>query len=272
MLKFADKVIVNTPEVKKLYLDRKLVDPEKIFVLTNGFQDDLYDNNNLSHKDNSLCIGYGGSLAYYDPENDRKNIIFALLKKLIGSYRVDNIDYSTRSPYYLFKSIKYLKENYNIKETDLKIKLWGMIQEGNVDLVKRFGIEKFVQISGYLSKIDSFNMSKNCDILFIPLESEKNGQKPLFIPGKLYEYLKIGKPILALSGYSDCADILKQAGIGIIVNPYDEKIIAEKIIEIIINKDNLYKYKLNNDYVNQFSFKNITYRLSIMFNYLLEYK
>ena len=93
----------------------------------------------------------------------------------------------------------------------MQLRLWGNVDSRNGLQAKKLGISDMVKIEGYKQKEESLALLRSCDLLFLPLESETKAGKPLFIPGKLFEYLKIGKPVLALGGQSDCIDILKKS-------------------------------------------------------------
>ena len=223
-----------------------------------------------SSKLTPLRIGYAGYLQYFEPGNRRSLAFFSWAKQWFWTYRVDNLDCSTRSAYYLFRGIKYLKENYKVTADDLQIELWGLIDKGNKNLAETLGIDEFVCIDGYLPRNGSLERLNKCDVLFLPLESEGKGQKSLFVPGKLYEYLKLRKPVLALAGKSDCTEILMKSGLGIFANPYDEEAVAEKLWKLIMARERLNSmYVPDYDYINNFHFPKLTSRLASLFDEVL---
>jgi glycosyltransferase involved in cell wall biosynthesis len=214
-------------------------------------------------------IGYGGSLSAWTPGKSAARFT-TFLHSIIGPYLPDNINSATRSGYYLFQAIKYFKEKYPELAPHLRVDLWGAIASGNSEQVKAMGIDDIVTISGYLSKNESLSKLNRCDVLFLPLESEKQGQKPLMVPGKLYEMLHIGKPILALAGKSDCYDILSRSGVGVLCSPFDYPGIAEVLAKIVSDPEAFKdSYKVDSMYVDQFSYKNRTALLAGFFNQVL---
>lgn len=217
-----------------------------------------------------LRIGYAGSLAAWSPEMEQLTFL-QKLKRFFGTYLPNNVNSATRSGYFLFRGLKKLKEKYPSEAQQLRVELWGSIAAGNAEQVKRWNLGDIVTIGGYLPKQESVQKLGGCDILFLPLESEKNGQRPLMIPGKLFEMLNLEKPILALIDESDCSHILARAGNGIVCSPHDDERLADLLAEIIRNRHSLKeKYAVDRAYVNEFDFRNITARLAGCFDRVMK--
>src|SRR5947208_1584866 len=121
-----------------------------------------------------LTIGYAGSLIHHDPEHPQfRNNFF---RDWFWVYSHLATDPSTRSGYFLFKAIQYLKEKENISSSELQVHLWGNIEKGNNDQLKKMGIDDLVRMGGYLTKERSQEELIKCDILFLPVETgTKNG-------------------------------------------------------------------------------------------------
>lgn len=217
-----------------------------------------------------LRIGYAGSLKAHNPKAATKRRA-GKWAQWVWTYRVDNIKPETRSGYFLFKGIEAFQVKYPDLATQLLIHMWGMIDPENQRQAIQMGLADNVKIEGYKSKTETVSILASCDVLFLPLESGKDGQKPLFIPGKLYEYLKLGKPILALANESDCVDILRKSGIGLICSPYDAEAIADTLAELVKSRAELpSRYSADMDYIDEnFNFKNITRKLSQVFDELI---
>lgn len=214
-----------------------------------------------------LRIGYAGSLKAYDPQIAAKRK-FGKWSEWIWTYRVDNIKPETRSGYYLFKGMELFQAKYPELASQLLVHMWGMIAPKNQEQAIEMGLADNVKIEGYKSKDETVSLLDRCDVLFLPLESGKAGQKPLFIPGKLYEYLKLGKPILAFADESDCVDILRKSGLGLICSPYDANAIADTLATLVKKRGDLSKrYTPDIEYIEEhFNFRNITRKLSQVFD------
>lgn len=227
---------------------------------------------NISAKENTrLRIGYAGFLRSHTP-GEEADTLLSRIKSWFWDYRVRNIQEFTRSGYFILKGFQRLKEKYPEVAEQVELNWWGMIQPKNVEQAKAFGVEDMVVTEAYFSKDESHRKLQACDLLFLPMETPKDGQDPLFIPGKLYEYLKFQKPILGLGTQSDCANILKRSGMGVIVDPFDPDAIAEQLKFLVENKHRLEElFRPDLDYIQtNFSFENLTKRLSNIFQEVLE--
>ena len=216
-----------------------------------------------------FVIGYGGGLNYFDGNHSR-NFLMNKLKGWFFTYHIDNINGETRSGYYLFRLIKHLVDQKIINSSDVQINLWGLIEKENEEQVRSMGIDHIVKISGYLNRKESVAKLKECDVLFLPLESAKNAQRPLFIPGKLFEYLSLGKPILAFADDSDVKNILEKSVLATIASPFDMRECQEKLLFLLSNRHKLSSLFIKNEsYVKEnFDFDNLTKRLAEVFDKL----
>ena len=82
---------------------------------------------------------------------------------------------------------------------------------------------------------ESIRRIEQCDFALIPLESEKEGQKPIHIPGKIYEFLKLEKRMLLLAEESDCREIAEKSGLAVFARPKDSENIADILKGLIEN-------------------------------------
>lgn len=218
-----------------------------------------------------LTIGYAGTLGYYHPDSENKTLKFlGKLGNYFWTYNHNYVDKSTRSAYYLFKALKILLEKEPNYADTIRVNLWGNIHSGNQKQVSALGLSNIVNISSHLPKEESFRKLKSCDLLFLPLEHGKNGKETLFIPGKLYELLEIGKPILALVENSDCKQIIERSGLGIFAPPDDPEKISEMLIYCIKNKEKINENcRPNSEYIKKFAFSELTINLKCYFDDLL---
>ncbi len=217
-----------------------------------------------------LTIAYAGLLADYESCKERPVQSFPL--SWLRSFRNQNIRAETRSGKFLVEAIKLLSEKRPTLSKELSIQLWGKIAKGNKNLVKEYNLENIVEISDKLPHDKSRDQLSKADLLFLPLESEKSGQRPLNIPGKLYDYLEFEKPILALCGESDCKDIIEKSGLGIFAKPDSPEDIAKVLEGLIENRESLSEtYKPNRDWIKKnYSAKELTKQLATIVNRLAE--
>lgn len=207
-----------------------------------------------------LLIAYSGSLDAKQPNSNKGILMF--FKSIFWTYKHNVVDPSTRTAYYLIKSIGILKRDYNIKPSEIQIELWGNINSLNKQHILEEDVEEYFSIDSYLPKDESIKRLNLADMLFLPLEkSNVKGQGTLFIPGKLFEYLNTLKPILALCEPSDCRNIIENSGLGVCIDPDKPELIAKCLFPIIKNKNLLLGLKPNKEFIETFTFKNKTQEL-----------
>lgn len=223
----------------------------------------------MATRNKALIIAYAGSLKGGRTVRHKKTILNKI-KTYFWTYQPQNIDPATRTGSYLIEAISILRDKYKVPKELLKVKLWGAIDKQNQIDVNILNLSEYISIEDFKSKQETKQLLAEADILFLPLEKGKVDQKPLFIPGKLFEYLNLGKPILALSENSECADILKESGLGIIAPPDKPEEIAQILYEYISNENLLSEIQANKEYIAQFSFRKKTRMLADIFDKLLE--
>jgi glycosyltransferase involved in cell wall biosynthesis len=214
-----------------------------------------------------IKIGYGGTLGYYNPENKKKNnFIFRLIRTYRHQYELS----ISRSPYYFFKALSKLKENDIDLKSKIQVFFWGSIDENNLDLVNNLNISDIVSIEGMLTKKASIDKLKNCDILYLPMEKQALKHKTLFIPGKVFEYILLKKPILMLDKDSDCREIVEKTGLGIFADNENVDEIAEVLIKIIDKSSFSFRErKINNNYIDSLSFEYRAKEMAVVFDNLI---
>lgn len=117
---------------------------------------------------------------------------------------------------------------------------------------------------GYLMKAKGLALSSGCEfLLLITLPSAE-----WHIPMKIFDYLRIGKPILAITAeYGDSAKIVKEAKAGFVLSHEQKKM--EEQLKMIFQKWRKGEFKDFHpdwEYVAQFERRNLTKRLADVFN------
>jgi glycosyltransferase involved in cell wall biosynthesis len=93
-----------------------------------------------------------------------------------------------------------------------------------------------VEFKGRVSDRELKGLYESCDAVLFPVLSEPFGLVPI-------EAMKYGKPVIC-SQEAGVAEVVKQAGAGIIINPLDIKQIADSIL--LLKKNSSLRKKLGN--------------------------
>ncbi len=225
LLRKADAVIANTPTARLKYMDILKINTDKVSVITNAYGDDYNFVSQPSYLNDRFTICYGGSLNSLDLILGKRSP-----KRLFG-YSYDKVDMTTRSGYFLLKALEKAITEDKINKKLILISFFGSIGKDYPSFVEELGLSECVSIEGTFIHEESQNKLLHADMLFLPMESGINGERSPYIPGKLFEYIALRKPILMLSDDSDAKDILEKCGTGFFAPSKNIDGIAETLIE-----------------------------------------
>ncbi len=208
-----------------------------------------------------FVIAYSGSLDGFQQAASGSG--FSRIKSYFWTFRNASVDASTRSGFYFIQAVAILKKKFGITPNQLQVKWWGLIDKVNQQQIKQYDVTEYFEIGGYMNKEASIKKLAAADMLFLPLEkTASKNHRTLFIPGKLFEYLKTGKPILALCEDSDCKQILQESGLGIFAKPDNPEEIADCLYHCLTHKEEIMALKPNAEYIQQHSFVQKTRQLA----------
>lgn len=78
-----------------------------------------------------------------------------------------------------------------------------------------------VRARGYLPHSEAVDLIRGADLLFLPMHDLPKGTRSRIVPGKTYEYLASGRPILAAVPDGDARDLLEAGGTAFLTRPRD---------------------------------------------------
>lgn len=117
-----------------------------------------------------------------------------------------------RDPTLLFKAIMELENEKKIDSSKLDISFYG--DSGNLlDIAGEYGLSDILNIGGKVPHKTVLEKEAQSDILL--LISWNSPDEQMFIPGKIYEYFALAKPVLSI-GYKSGSlkDLIDKTGIG----------------------------------------------------------
>jgi glycosyltransferase involved in cell wall biosynthesis len=98
----------------------------------------------------------------------------------------------------------------------LELVLVGEVSADDRKLVEKSAVASSVRMLGYTNHTQSVAWLESADVLFLPLHTPLDGGPTLVVPGKAYEYLGSGRPILAMCPPGDMRDFVTQSRSGIV--------------------------------------------------------
>ncbi len=203
-------VCVTDPHTKLLRASFPYLPSEKFHTILNGYDGeewealDLRNGNGCQGPSDHFVITYAGSL------------------------------WQRRSPLPLFRALGKLVTSGEVKADSLRIDLigWCEVAQGQQvhEMAAAHGIGACLSLVGPLGRAQTLSRLVASNLLLLLAEDWT-----LQIPGKTYEYLRSGRPILALTQNGALADLLRMTGGGWVMDPDDEVAITAALRQAYVN-------------------------------------
>lgn len=224
LLSSASGIIMNTPEAV-LRVRRHLPELSEtpIVSIPNGFDQSDFARSAPERVDGAFRIVHTGFLHTDLGMRHRKT---RLLRTLLGGMPVRGVDFLTRSHVYLLEAVESLIEAEPELRSTIEVHLAGALTDADRQVAARSSV---VRVHGYLSHRETVELLQSADLLFLPMHDLPPGIRAGLVPGKTYEYLASGRPILASVPEGDARDLLAEAGTAHLCRPSDTAAMAEII-------------------------------------------
>ena len=167
-----------------------------------------------------------------------------------------------RNPFSLWKAIHQLTKSNSSFKNDLKLNFYGSLADDVKQTIIDEDLSSNLIVHGYVSHQDSLNAINKANVLL--LTNFDNIASKGIIPGKLFEYMATGNPILAVGPTdADVERILSKTKAGEYFNHQEVDNIKTMILNIYnqwLANPNV-KFNTNEIEVQQFNRKNLTKQL-----------
>ena len=219
-LRSAKGVIANTPAAREAIL-RKFpgLDPQRIVAIPNGYEDDVLSvrqTAGLPESEGFTIVHLGTFHGDWIGEHDGS--LLGRLKAVLR-YRPERIDGSGRTPLYLIRAVEALRASGDPLGARVRLVFAGVTDDHVKRLVRESSIASQVQLYDYLPHTEAIAWLARADALFLPLGCLAPSGRSLIVPGKCYEYLASGKPIIAAVPDGDAARMVREHAAGVVVDP-----------------------------------------------------
>jgi glycosyltransferase involved in cell wall biosynthesis len=234
VLKNADQIIVTSEVYKTDFLDKySFLSPQKISYIPNGFDSEDFSGLNKINNNKIIRIVHAGN--FYG-----KRSLTPFLIALNEIYK----------KYPMYKG-KIIFEQY-----------------GNIDpdgeFYNNLNPNPLFMRKETIPHIESLQQMLNADwLLLVP------GPGLGTMPGKLYEYLATGNPIIGLIDEGPAKKLIEELNVGYVIPTDDIKSIENTIIDIVEGKSKYSTYDPLNKKITRFDRKSIALQIS---NLLLKYE
>jgi len=146
------------------------------------------------------------------------------------------------APYTLLRAVSILKRNDHQLSQKLRIVFMGKWTRSFYSWVQGLDIRSQVEFIPYQPHQKALELARDMNALALALHSQVPGSD-LVTPGRIYEYLYLKKPILAMCALpSDLADLIQNNNAGEVVDYQDTGKIVEILSAWLMNGVTAYSY------------------------------
>jgi Glycosyl transferases group 1 len=212
----AAAIVMNTPEAAAR-LTRAF--PElaaKIVVsITNGFDAGDFERPVAPRQDAGFRIVHTGTMHTTTGLRLRSR---KRLRRWLGGV-TPHVDFLPRSHVYLLQALDELRAEDPALVEGVEVHLAGVLTAADREIAERSAWA--CRLLGYCSHEDTLALIRTADLLFLPMHDLAAGHRAGLVPGKAYEYIASGRPILAAVPDGDVRDILGAVGTSRFCRPAD---------------------------------------------------
>lgn len=199
ILKRADKIITVSGNLVQNFKSKT---NKEVILIRNGYDENEYETMPQKRINDIIRISYFGTI---DDERDPR-IFFSALKEV-------------------FQELPELKQKIHVLFKGIISEMFVEDVLNDVELSENFRVE------GYSPHKEIIQEYSKTDILLFILT--KSGISSGYTPGKFFEYMATGIPILALiDSEGEAAQIIKDYNLGIVADPDNKNEIKKAIIEL----------------------------------------
>lgn len=235
-----------------------------ILVIPNGFDPADFDAPRPKRSDTRFRIVHTGYLHSEVGQRLRKT---APLRRILGG-TVRGFDLLTRSHVFLLEAIDRLIRDDPSLASTIQVHLAGVLSETDKKIASRSPV---VHLLGYVPHRETVDLIRSADLLFLPMHDLPAGTRASIVPGKTYEYIASGRPILAAVPDGDARDILEEAGTAHLCRPSD----VDSMVRIIAREIERWRsceptLQANPEVLRRFDYRELTRQLADVFDQVIE--
>lgn len=214
------------------------IDPAKITAITNGYDEEDFKNITYDRvKGERFTLCYNGTLHL-----------------------------ANRDPLQLLRIVNSLIDAKQMDGERVCLKFNGKVKENYLASMQNEDRYHIVQTNGIMTHSDSIQSALDSDLMVFYGVGGENGE--INYPGKFYEYLRFGRPILSFSGHNSFQErVLKETGLGENFDYDEENDIKEYILKQYREWENSsHRKNLKSDKITRFERRYLTGKLSEVFD------
>ena len=225
LLNRCDLVIANTPDATTAIGETFPRLGNRLVTLPNGYDANDFTGAETRPPDGRFRIAHTGYLHTEIALAQRRN---RGAKRLLGG-ALWPVDLLGRSHYYLIQALEVLHVRNPALAQRVEIILAGVLSDQDARVIAESAVAGQIRSVGYVDHPTAIREMVAADALFLPMHSIPRGERARIVPGKTYEYLASGRPILAAVPPGDARDLIVTTRSGVVADPLDALGIARAL-------------------------------------------
>jgi hypothetical protein len=257
----ATAVVMSTPEaVERVRASIPELSSTHVVAIPNGYDAADFGHPASPREDGVFRIVHTG---YLHTELGLQQRRRARLRRLLGGTAA-GVDFLTRSHVYLLRAVQRVLDEDPAAEGALEVCLAGVVSDADRREAEPYA---FVQLPGYVPHDRTLELLQGADLLFLPMHELPPGARAGIVPGKTYEYLGSGRPILAAVPDGDARDLLAESGGAIICPPAGVDCMAKAITsQLALRRSGGEPPRPRPDVVARYEYRALARRLAEVFD------
>lgn len=258
----ATHVVMNTPEARAATLRAfDQLDESRVHAIPNGFDKADFERAAPAPRPEGarFTLVHTGTFLTYQamPPAGLK----ARLKRYVN-YRPEPIRPIGRSVGPVLEAIDLVR-----RKKPALMEGFRFVHVGNLDDATKAWIDAspsrdLVESVGYLSHDESVGQLLSADALFLHLHGLPPGHRARIVPGKTYEYLASGRPILGALPEGDARDLLTSRDRCVLADPCEPASIARALEQLIERRSELAQPPLADADLEPYDRREIAHRMA----------
>ena len=215
----ASRIIMNTPEAARRLRETfpTLANRAGTFI-TNGYDEEDFRGDVPAVPPGApFTLVHSG---YFHTDTGLRQRKHRWRNRLLGRLE-PGVETLSRSHFYLVQAVNRWLEREPAARENFRMEFVGVPSEADRQVVREARLENLVTFTGYLPHDECVRRTRRADLLFLPMHHLPAGRRSGIVPGKVYEYMASGRPILAAVPDGDARDYLAAAGTAHLVAPTD---------------------------------------------------
>ncbi|MEP7225395.1 MAG: glycosyltransferase, partial [Actinomycetota bacterium] len=263
-LSTASAIVMSTPEAVARLLERfPSFRNRPVVAIPNGFDGTDFAGSDVVRDDGKFRIVHTGYL--HTELGQRFRNTLTLRRLLRGS--APGLDILPRSHVFLIEAIdRLLQEDPTLNEV-LELHLAGVLTDADREVAARCPV---LRLQGYVTHAESIELMRGADLLFLPMQKLPPRTRATIVPGKTYEYLASGTPVLAAVPEGDARDLLQESGNALLCRPDDVSAITDALRSAVTRwREGITAPAPRSDVVARFEYRRLAARLAGVFDDVL---